>query len=149
MLDASMQVLDHGAVFAHTKCIGCDASCQPSASLHHYVEHGMLVQPYSSICLGNGTNEFEKTKNNISRNFLSDNNFTNFLCFNFRFIGKNCAAVIVVISVKSKLVMTLDEFGILECVCADVPWLLCNNVQPIMFLTSLTAASKSSIFKIM
>ena len=52
-----------------------------------------------------------------------------------------CAAVIVVISVKFKLAMTLDEFGILACVCVDVPWRLCNNVQPIMFLTSLTAAS--------
>ena len=117
----------------------------------------MQVQNSQKRCLENIDSSFSlefetfdilaaEGKNNISWTFLSDN-FTNFLCFNFRFIGKNCAAVIVVISVKSKLVMTLDEFGILECVCADVPWLLCNNVQPIMFLTSLTAASKFSNFE--
>ena len=118
----------------------------------------MHVQNSQKRCLENIDSSFSlefetfdilaaEGKNNISWTFLSDNIFTNFLCFNFRFIGKNCAAVIVVISVKSKLVMTLDEFGIQECVCADVPWLLCNNVQPIMFLTSLTAASKFSTFK--
>jgi len=60
-----------------------------------------------------------------------------------RSIEKNCVAVIVEISVKFKLVMILVEFGILVCVCVDVLWLLYNNVQPIMFLTSLIAANAS------
>lgn len=59
-----------------------------------------------------------------------------------RFTGRNCAAVIVVTLVKSKLATIPDEFGTLVCACVGVHSPACSNVLQIMSLTSPTAASK-------
>ena len=62
--------------------------------------------------------------------------------FFFSFTGKNYAAATAKTSAKSKLATTLVAFGTQGCVCADVHWRHCNNVPPITFSTSPTAASK-------
>ena len=62
-----------------------------------------------------------------------------------RFTGRNCAAVTVATSVRSKLATSLVGSGTPVCACADVHWRLYNSAPLISSLTLPTAASKYPI----
>ena len=59
-----------------------------------------------------------------------------------RFTERNCAAVTVATSVRSKLATSLVGSGTPVCACADVHWRHYNSALLISSLTLPTAASK-------